>query len=319
MEAEEAAAAAAPKAKAAPRRTGMMTLDELQKSADGPMGMGEKMPKIPKLPPLRSYDTPENKAFLDQLKGGGVPKELQRRDEAGKPISVSIGVQDLRPKTYKELAAMISHFEKMATKAGGGGDSAPAAASSAPKLFAGSGHTLSASSSAAQGSTAASAPGAKTGAGADPALLALLGAAPAPVADESKPTTTLQLRLASGARSRVKLNFDHTVADLWRLVAEQMGKDAFAAASDHELSAGFPPKSLKDPGATLAAADLANASITTVASDPRSVVLALGGSGANRAAPGPPNPMAKFADFRTVRAESGSRRMPSAQPSGRSS
>jgi len=60
----------------------------------------------------------------------------------------------------------------------------------------------------------------------------------------------------------VKLNLDSTVADLWRVVAAEMGQAAFAAASQHALSAGFPPKPLTDLKATIKDADLANSSVT---------------------------------------------------------
>merc|ERR1712228_715989 len=131
-------------------------------------------------------------------------------------------------------------------------------------LFAGAGHSLSSGSTAAAGgagSAGAAVGGAGSGSGADKALLALVASARVPV-DESKPTTTIQVRLASGARIKARLNLDQTVADLWRLIADEMGADSFKAASQHELSAGFPPKPLTDPKVTLKAADLANAAVT---------------------------------------------------------
>merc|ERR1711948_127384 len=240
--------------------TGMMSLDQLKQQTRSSRG---PMPKLPKLKPLRSYDAPGSKEFLDAIKAGRVPSELQKRDEAGNPVPVSIAIEDARPKTYEELSRIIKQMEDMQreeeAEMGGG-----AKAQSGPTLFAGAGNTLSSSSSAtvAGASTGASAaaPGG-SGPGADPSLVALLSA-PAPEADESKPAGNIQLRLASGARVKARLNLDHTVADLWRVVASHMGNDAFRSASNHQLVAGFPPKPLSDLTATIGAADLANASVT---------------------------------------------------------
>merc|ERR1712187_401202 len=95
----------------------------------------------------------------------------------------------------------------------------------APTLFTGAGQTLSSSATPASSGAVA---GSASGGYCDPALLKLVRAAPAPEVSESKPATNIQLRLSSGARVKARLNLDHTVADLWRLVAREMGSDAFA-------------------------------------------------------------------------------------------
>mmetsp|Transcript_23564 Transcript_23564/g.51579 ORF Transcript_23564/g.51579 Transcript_23564/m.51579 type:complete len:167 (+) Transcript_23564:57-557(+) len=161
-------------------------------------------------------------------------------------------VSDLRPQAYpaKELEELQKKMDELAEKEAG---PAPGVASSSTVF---SGQTLSGGPVASEVGQAPAA-----GAGADPALLAI-ATGPAPAVDESKPTTTLQLRLASGARVKVKLNLDHTIADLWRVVAAEMGAAAFQAASNHELVAGFPPKPLADASATLQMADLAGAAVT---------------------------------------------------------
>lgn len=246
-EEEKETPAEAPKPPA--RRIGMMSLDDLPREPRG--GMPKLPKKIPKLAPLRSYDTPEGKEFIADIKAGKVPKEFQKRDEKGRPVGTSIAVSDERPKTYSEINEMLEKMRQMkAQQEGEQKKSAPAATA----MFTGAGHTLSSSSAAS------AAPGGSTGS-CDPTLLALVHAAAAPVVDESKPATTLQLRLSTGARVKARLNLDHTVADLWRLVAKELGP-AFATTSGQELSAGFPPKTLTDTSATLAAADLANASVT---------------------------------------------------------
>lgn len=258
----EAPTAAEPAAApAAARRTGMMGLSDLNKESKSRRG---PMPKLPELKPLRSYDTPENKKFIELVKAGRVPEELQKRDAEGKPITLTFGIEDARPMSYDELDRRIKQIKKMEAEdeqedAGAGGPKAKA-----PALFTGAGQTLSSSAPApaAPGAAGGASASANGGAGADPALLQLVDACLAPCADESKPSTTIQLRLSSGARAKVTLNLDHTVADVWRAVANLMGVAAFRAASNHVLSAGFPPKQLTDPTATLQSADLKNAAVT---------------------------------------------------------
>lgn len=239
------------------RRTGIMKLDDFKQPSS--QGRPQLPKKLPKLAPLRSYDTPENKAFLDQIKAGRLPKDMQKRDENGQPIPVSIALEDVRPKTYEELSKVIKEMEKMRDEM----EREQAAKKPKPStLFTGAGHSLSFGTTSASGSGAAgAAPATSSGAGAEPALVALLGVA-APAADDAKIATTLQLRLSTGARVKLRLNLDHTVADIWRHVAAEMGLDAFKAASGHELVAGFPPKPLVDPGLSLEAADLKNAAVS---------------------------------------------------------
>jgi len=259
-EPEQAAAPAA----AFVRRTGMATLNDF-KDSKGP-GSAPKIPKMPKLAQLRVYDTEENKAFLALIKKGRLPPELQtdKTEENGEPIATSIAVTDLRPKTYQEFSEMVMKLEKMRQmqEQGASKESAAKPASTGPALFTGAGHSLSSSAPSTAAASGGSAGAGSSGPGADPALVAIVGAAAKPEVDASKPSTTLQLRLSSGGRVRAQLNLDHTVADLWRLVAAEMGLDAFKAASNHALSAGFPPKPLTDLNISLADADLKNASVT---------------------------------------------------------
>lgn len=226
----------------------MMSLDDLPKDSQGSRPPLPK--KLPKLSPLRPYDTVENKKFLDDVKAGLLPKELQQQDEKGKPVPTTIGISDERPESYAKLSEALDQMKKM--KDAEDAEQQRTAAPAAPAMFTGAGQTC--------GGAVAAKPA--TGSGAcDPALLALTMAGPVPVVDESKPATTLQLRLSTGARVKARLNLDHTIADLWRIVAQELGP-VFATSSGHELCAGFPPKPLSDNSATLAAADLANASVT---------------------------------------------------------
>lgn len=78
-----------------------------------------------------------------------------------------------------------------------------------------------------------------------------------PVVDQSKPKTQIQFRFHNGQRAAIDVNMDHRVSDLHTYIA-------FVAPVEgsYQLVAGFPPKPLNDPSATIEAAGLARGSIT---------------------------------------------------------
>jgi UBX domain-containing protein 1 len=82
--------------------------------------------------------------------------------------------------------------------------------------------------------------------------------APAPACDEGKPHTTVQIKLADGKRLAVKLNLTSSVEDLQRTAA---GAHA-TGGKPFVLKAGFPPRALDVPCATIEAAGLQGASVT---------------------------------------------------------
>ena len=73
--------------------------------------------------------------------------------------------------------------------------------------------------------------------------------------DESKPTTSLQLRLADGARLVARFNHTHTVADVRRFIRASRPDMAWP----YVLATAFPPAPVSDESATLEAAGLLNA------------------------------------------------------------
>ncbi|KAM7533096.1 hypothetical protein Aperf_G00000127180 [Anoplocephala perfoliata] len=81
---------------------------------------------------------------------------------------------------------------------------------------------------------------------------------PCPKVDESKPSTQLQVRMPDGSRIIVNLNNQHTVGDLRAAVIHQRPELASEAFS---LSTAFPRKEITDESATLASANLLNASV----------------------------------------------------------
>jgi UBX domain-containing protein 1 len=72
----------------------------------------------------------------------------------------------------------------------------------------------------------------------------------------SDPTTSIQIRLLSGARQVVRIALTSTVADLAAHVRSE------ADGSRFQLIAGFPPKPLQDSTATIQEAGLKGAQVT---------------------------------------------------------
>lgn len=85
-------------------------------------------------------------------------------------------------------------------------------------------------------------------------------AAPAPkkavVVDESKPVTSIQIRLADGTRLVAKFNHDHTVLDIRSFI-----ELAQKTTASYDLVGGFPPKPLTDVTQTLKDAGLLGAAV----------------------------------------------------------
>lgn len=79
---------------------------------------------------------------------------------------------------------------------------------------------------------------------------------PPPHVDASRPCASIAVRLLDGKRKMIKVNLDSTVQDL----AAQLVPHA--ADSPFRLIAGFPPKALKDPKATIKAAGLDGAQVS---------------------------------------------------------
>jgi len=78
-----------------------------------------------------------------------------------------------------------------------------------------------------------------------------------PVVDESKPTTTLQIRTADGKRIRAKLNLTHTIRHIQALIKAEGSGD-----SPYILMTGFPPAQLTDFSLSIEAAGLQGAQLT---------------------------------------------------------
>lgn len=110
--------------------------------------------------------------------------------------------------------------------------------------FAGSGRTLGASGAGTSSSQAA----------------ASSSAAPAGEwegVDESKPTTSIQLRLYDGSRMVARMNTTHTVQDIRRFIRASRPD----MTGGYQLMTGFPPAPIADEGQTIEDVGLLNAVI----------------------------------------------------------
>ncbi|KLT38993.1 SEP-domain-containing protein [Cutaneotrichosporon oleaginosum] len=168
--------------------------------------------------PLHRYDDPRSQEILNMIRAGRAPLELfdLRFNQA-----LKIEVDQRVDEDYQEPARK------------------PA------KPFSGGGNRLGSATPEVAG--AGSAPAAAVAPAAPPAAKAEIKV------DESKPSTTIQLRLGDGTRLVVKVNLDHTVADL-RGLASSARSDSRAFV----LQTTFPNRELSD-NETIEQAGLKNA------------------------------------------------------------
>lgn len=170
--------------------------------------------------PLRRFDDPANASFLESIRKSECPKELEPAD---KRIAVNVNLRRM-PENYTEPKKQAGTV-----------------------VFQGTGRTLgsgsSSSSTPAQSVTFATHP---------------VTSAPV-IVDDSKPSTSIQLRLADGSRTIGRFNTDHTVGDIRSYINNHMASSGRVVAANYTLqTVGFPPKKLEDDGQTIEQAGLAN-------------------------------------------------------------
>lgn len=176
--------------------------------------------------PFRRLDDPLNKAFLDSINRGQVPRELGNRD-------LEITLHDHRKDNYVPPPKPVEKFAGSGHRLGSTFSDTPAAAS-------GAGQRPAAAPAAAAASTAPANPQASSG------------------ADESKETTSIQLRLHDGTRLVAKFNLTQTVGDIRRFVnaaRPEMGGILY------DLMTTFPRKILENDKETIADAGLKGATV----------------------------------------------------------
>lgn len=171
--------------------------------------------------PLRRLEDPQNAEFLESIKKSECPKELEPTDRR---TSVRLSLTR-RDENYPEPVKPRN------------------------TAFRGVGRTLGDSSSNGEAAIAPS----QTTADASPLT------APAPamglVVDDSKPVTSIQLRLSDGTRMVSRFNHHHAIRDIRAFIdASRPG----GTRSYQLQTMGFPPKQLTDLDQTIEQAGIAN-------------------------------------------------------------
>lgn len=174
--------------------------------------------------PYRQLNDPNNSEFLTALARGMIPRELS--EEAGGDGEVAVGLVDKRGEEYDP--------EKHGSSGGGGGGGG-----SGFQSFSGEGQSLAAS--------------------ARPMVMAGVidpsnAGTPQPL-DESRPTTSIAIRLLNGKRIVVKVNLDSPVLELGQHISDQAGSDSYV------LTSGYPPATTDDLGKTIEEAGLKGAQV----------------------------------------------------------
>ena len=83
-------------------------------------------------------------------------------------------------------------------------------------------------------------------------------AAPVIIVDNTKPTTSVQIRLEDGTRLQATLNHTHTIADLRRFIISE--RPQYSSVPFNLLNS-YPSKLLTDDDLTLEGAGILNASL----------------------------------------------------------
>lgn len=207
---------------------------------------------VPSLPQLRTYE--ENPKFIQDVQQNRVPLEYRRLDTSNLPVPVSILLDDQRKREYPmEIWQKQQQDESKSNQS-----------------FSGSGQTLGSTieSSGKNEVLQDNATPNNLGAWFLSLLLSwwrlllefltswIRRAVPLEkhTVNSSKPTTTISLRIGQN-KQRVEFNTDHTVQDLRRYCQIEL------QASEFELLAGFPPKTIPDTSQTLTEVGLLNSAV----------------------------------------------------------
>ncbi|GBG85925.1 hypothetical protein CBR_g40738 [Chara braunii] len=173
--------------------------------------------------PLRTLSDPANRPFLESIEKGQCPHELEPSDRR---VQVSVDLvqrssEDWKPPPEPKYRA-----------------------------FGGTGRTLGSSSVESQSVPSyLAAPSASSAGGSNTPAAGL-------VIDDSKPITSIQLRLLDGTRMVARFNHHHTVGDIRRFI--DAARPGGSQTNYHLQAMGFPPKILSDPSQTVKDAQLVN-------------------------------------------------------------
>jgi len=180
--------------------------------------------------PYRRLDDPSNAEFLGSLARGLIPRELREdTTEGGSGGEVMVGLVDKRGEEYDE--------ERHGQRGGGG------ISSGGFQSFSGEGQSLVDSSSAASTAT--------SGGIINPST----SSSPPPPLDESKPSTSIAIRLLNGKRLVVKINLDSPVLELGHHIGDAAGGEAYV------MTSGYPPAVIEDLSVSVEEAGLKGAQV----------------------------------------------------------
>ena len=171
--------------------------------------------------PYRRLDDPENKEFLSNMARGMIPRELSEEAEGDE---VAVGLVDKRGEEYDPS----KHGSSSASETPGF------------QSFSGEGQSLAADASATT----------STGGVIDPSA----AGTPQPL-DDSKPSTSIAIRLLNGKRIVVKVNLDSPVSELGQHIGDQAGSDSYVFTS------GYPPATIDDLSKSVEEAGLKGAQV----------------------------------------------------------
>ncbi|XP_067136989.1 LOW QUALITY PROTEIN: NSFL1 cofactor p47-like [Centruroides vittatus] len=174
--------------------------------------------------PLRGYDDPVNKDFLESIRRGEIPRELAIQAKG----EVNLSMEDHRHEEYTMPKKII-------------------------EAFSGSGHRLgSPTPGVILHQDNQSKPCEEDNKSNEELARSMLQL------KESEPTTNIQIRLADGSRMVLKMNHTHTVGDIRRYIVTARPQ---YSASLFALLTAFPSKELNEDSITLKDANILNSAI----------------------------------------------------------
>ena len=180
--------------------------------------------------PFRRLDDPNNGAFLRDLARGITPSELFEDDGTGGNRDMEVGLVDKRHMEYEEDEHRSASSSATARRT----------SSTTTAAFSGVGQSLGSSTSTSTGMADTSAAGGIVTPNMDGNASDRLP----PKLDDSKPTTTIQIRLLNGKKLKVKCNTDDTVQTLVLHIEAAGGGGS--GGDSYVLSSGYPPRVLGD-------------------------------------------------------------------------
>jgi UBX domain-containing protein 1 len=169
---------------------------------------------------LRLYQNPKNKDFLEAINKGYVPNEVKNLS-TNKNSLIDVHLIDKKSENYKPPEKKFKAFE-------------------------GGGRSLASSSSSKSSSSSSS----------NDNVSSTNQNLPKYELDESKPKTSIQIRLADGSKKVGKFNLNHTIGTIRQYIISMQGNQ-----QPFDLMIPFPRKVLQDNSQTIEEAGLKGASI----------------------------------------------------------